>query len=71
MAKQSRQHDATMKKLLPALHKAKLTGVVQVTLHPFPVTVKTKKATRVIQSWQATVDVDGTAMRTAGRLDGF
>lgn len=70
-AQQSRQHDATMKKFLPPLQKAKLTGFVQVTLHPFQISVKTKNSTRIVQSWQATVDVDETAMRTAGRLDGF
>jgi len=70
-AKKSRQHDATMKKFTQPLRKAKLNNVVHVTLQPLQIPIKTVSATRFVRTWQATVDVDDTAMRHAGRLDGF
>jgi transposase len=70
-AQKSRQHDATLKKFRQHLHKAKLKDVVHVTLEPLQIPVNTGNATRLVRTWQATVDVDDNAMRHAGRLDGF
>jgi transposase len=70
-AQKSRQHDATLKKVRQHLQKAKLKDVVQVTLQPLQIPVNTANTTRLVRTWQATVDVDNSAMRHAGRLDGF
>jgi transposase len=70
-AQKSRQHDATLKKFTSPLQKAKLTDFVRVTLQPLDVTVETGKSTRDVHTWQGSVEVDKTAMRHAGRLDGF
>jgi transposase len=70
-AQKSRQHDATLKKFTQHLQKAKLKDFVHVTLEPLQTPVNTARATRLVRTWQGTVDVDDTAMRHAGRLDGF
>lgn len=70
-AKKSRQQAATVNKFTQQLQKAKLTDFVQVRLHPHQVSVNTKSTTRLVHSWQGTVEVDDAAMRHAGRLDGF
>jgi transposase len=70
-AQKSRHHDATLKKFTQPLHKAKLNDVVHVTLAPLQIPVNTVSATRFVRTWQGMVDVDDTAMRHAGRLDGF
>jgi transposase len=70
-AQKSRQHDATLKKFTQALQKAKLTACVQVTLQPLHLSVNTGSASRRVRTWQGTIEVDNTALRHAGRLDGF
>ena len=70
-AQKSRQHDATLKKFRVPIQKAKLTNFVRVTLQPLDVTNATGNSTRDIHTWQGGVEVDETAMRHAGRLDGF
>ncbi len=70
-AQKSRQPDATLKKFRVPIKKAKLTNVVRVTLLPLDVTIATGNSTRNVHTWQGRVEVDDTAMRYAGRLDGF
>ena len=70
-AQKSRQHDATLKKFTLPLHKAKLNDFVHVTLQPLQLPVDKGNATRLVHTWQGTVTVDDSAMRHAGRLDGF
>ncbi len=70
-AQKSRQHDATLKKFRVPIQKAKLTNFVRVTLQPLDVTNATGHSTQDIHTWQGDVEVDETAMRHAGRLDGF
>jgi transposase len=70
-AQKSRQHDATLKKFSQHLQKAKLKDFVHVSLEPLQIPVKTANTTRLVRTWQATVDIDDSVMRHAGRLDGF
>lgn len=70
-AQKSRQHDATLKKFRVPIQKAKLTTFVRVTLQPLDVKSSTGNSSRTVHTWQGRVEVDKTAMRHAGRLDGF
>src|SRR4030067_315836 len=71
-AKHSRQQQTTYDKFKRRLVKAKLTGFIDVHLHPLRIMKKTTDGKdRAVDTCQATIVRDDKGLQKVGRLDGF
>ena len=71
-AKHSRQQQATYDKFKRRLVKVKLSGFLELKLHPVQILKKAANGKELtVETFEGIMEMDEEALKTAGRLDGF